>query len=317
MLSHPPFLRTPRSLALACGLLAVLLTVGACDNQTPDTQTSGKLKVVATFSILGDMVHQVAGPDADLLVLVGPDADAHAFQPDPADGAMLADADVLFENGLGFECWLGNLYSASGSHAQQVVVSKDITPRFFNEEGIQGKKPDPHAWQSVANAELMVKQIIAALVQRDPAHAKNYTQRGERYLAQLAALDRAILAQTQALPKADRLLVTSHDALGYFADAYDFKVVGNGLESATTVAADPSAADMARLVADIRARHIPAVFIENMTNAKVVQQIGREAGVKIAPPLYTDALGKAGTPGETYLGMMAHNARVITESLQP
>ncbi|MGB9632817.1 MAG: metal ABC transporter solute-binding protein, Zn/Mn family [Chloroflexaceae bacterium] len=409
------------------------------------------LKVVATFSILGDFVQQVAGNRVVLTTLVGPGSDAHTYEPTPRDSAALAQADILFENGLEFEGWIDQLYTASGSKAQRVVVSERITPlpaaeiaheddhalehaceHFADppvavtagsgaaipddhthyqialsggagdvaltqaDEGevtlylsadvpfavLAGATPltpektkkvggacaaiaiaytydltpgdytarfgpgageqvalvwelagehmhgdekkdahghshgeyDPHVWQDPNNAMLMVEAIRDALVAADPNNAATYEVNAAGYLTELKELDASIQQDVKRLPEERRRLVTNHDTLGYFAYRYGFTVVGTALGT-TTERADPAAGEIARLVEDIRAADVPAIFVENVSNPALMENIAREAGVKLAPSLYTDALGKPGSEGETYLKMMRYNVRTIVEAL--
>lgn len=289
-------------------LVAALLALTGCGGADAAADRAGPA-VVATYSIAGDMAREVGGDRIDLTVLVGPDGDAHVHEPTPADGVALASADVLIENGLGFETWIDGLYDSSGSDAARVVVSEGISP--LTQEG----EPDPHIWQSVANARVMTTLIRDGLVAADPAAADVYEANAARYLDELTALEGEVRAAVDRLPPAERLLVTSHDALGPFADAYGFEVLGAGLPSFTTEGADPSAADVAALVEDIRAAGVPAIFVENIADDRLMRRVADEAGAALATPLYTDALGPPDSPGATYLGMMRHNVTVIVDAL--
>jgi zinc/manganese transport system substrate-binding protein len=286
-------------------MLAVLLA--AC-TPTP-TPPSGKLPVVATNSILGDLVTNVGGAHVDVHVLVGPGVDPHTFQYTSDDMRQLDATTLVFENGLGFEPWLDKLYETSGSQARRVAVTASITPRV-GEGGT-----DPHVWHDVANAVGLVEQIRAALVAADPPHAADYDANAAAYTAQLRELDDWIVAQVATLPPERRKLVTSHDTFGYFADRYGFTVAGTALRSVSTEAADPSAADIAALIDAIKAEQVPAIFAENVHNDKLMRQIAADAGVTLAPPLYTDALGPPGSPGATYIGMMRYNVTTIVTAL--
>jgi zinc/manganese transport system substrate-binding protein len=285
----------------------------------------GKLKVVATYSILGDLVRNVAGDDAEVVTLVGPDGDAHTFDPSPQDGMAVADADLLFENGAGFETWLDKLHSSTGGRAKRVVVSTGIELREgqCNHGQAEREKPghahedDPHLWHDVRNAAHMVGVIRDALCEIDPPHADQYRANATAYLKKLDALHAWVEGEVAKLPADRRKLVTSHDTFGYFAERYGFTVAGTLLASVSTEAADPSAAEFARLVEAVKAAKVPAVFAENVHNPKLMERLAAEAGVKLAPPLYTDALGKPGTPGDTYERMMRHNVTTIVDALKP
>jgi ABC-type Zn uptake system ZnuABC Zn-binding protein ZnuA len=207
-------------------LLWLAIALGGC-NVGPNASPSDKLAVVATHSILGDLVQQIGGTAIDLTVLVGPDGDTHTFEPSPADGVHLTKSKFDFENGMGFEPWLTDLYSATNSQAQQVVISAAITPRMIanSEQG----DVDPHIWHSVPNAQLMVQAIQAELVSADPAHATVYNANADAYQAQLAELDGWIRTQVATIPPANRKLVTSHDTFGYFAETYALKYLAQQL----------------------------------------------------------------------------------------
>jgi ABC-type Zn uptake system ZnuABC Zn-binding protein ZnuA len=500
------------------------------------------LKVVATYSILGDIVQNIAGDNIKLTILVGPDGDSHVYEPTPQDAIALAEADLIFENGLEFETWLDDLYESSGSTATRIVVSDGIEPLAFEEHdhedehahedehmgedehaheheevvdlspwagewvtgwsfGVEAMQPafdailavvpeltrenifnyyeagnqsafdtfsvegdqvtfvdasgtatcaysfggnetviafptelwslfstddeacaayrylllmpphspepgssphahfrygstsfeeliaddsawypsiypagttseqvtnawitsarmvglyiasvqgievalteeeqaaaqsetdphegedhhdhehgefDPHIWHDPNNGIVMVANIRDALVEADPTNAEAYTANAETYTAQLTQLDTYIREQVATIPAANRILVTSHDTFGYFADEYGF-VVLNVLGSVSTDAADPGAGEIAELVAEIQASGVPAIFTENVTNPALVEQVANEAGVIVAPTLYTDALGQPGTPGETYLSMLRYNVDTIAEALR-
>ncbi len=289
----------------ACGPPSVCCTLAA----------GAKLNVVATFSILGDLVQAVAGDNVQLHTLVGPDGDTHTYEPIPADGVALAQANLIFENGLGFEVWLNKLYTASGSTAKRVVVTSGVTPGKITIGGEAGST-DPHAWQDVTHAMSMVAIIRDSLAAQDPSHESGYQSNAAAYLKQLQDLDGYIQQQADTLPAGRRRLVTNHDALGYFAARYGFQVMGDVLGSVSTEASEPSAAELARLIDEIKGAQVPAIFTENIENAAVIRQVAQEAGVKVAPPLYTDALGKLSTAGDTYLKMMRYNVDTIVAALK-
>jgi zinc/manganese transport system substrate-binding protein len=296
-------------------LLALSLLLAACGG-LPNTPFNGaKLNVVATFSILGDLVQTVGGDNVQVHTLVGPDGDTHTYEPIPADGVALAQASLIFENGLGFEPWLNKLYTASSSTAPRVVVTTGVTTRTIAIGDAAGQT-DPHAWQDVTDAMGMVTIIRDTLAAQDPAHAAAYQTNAGAYLKQLQDLDSYIQQQSNSLPASRRRLVTNHDSLGYFARRYGFQVMGDVLGSVSTEASEPSAAEIAKLIDEIKGANVPAIFTENIENAAVINQVAQEAGVKVAPPLYTDALGKPGTPGETYLKMMRYNIDTIVAALK-
>lgn len=324
-MSSPRFTRRRMVAAAAFApVLAALPHVGFAQSATP---TSGApLSVVATHSILGDLVANVGGDTIVLTTLVGPDGDTHSYEPIPADTVTLAETDILFENGLGFETWLDALYTSSGSTAERVVVTRDIIPLGFagegvaaNEEPVVSPTPDqeldPHFWQDVANSVSAVAVIRDALAAADPANADLYRSNADDYLAQLDELDQYIVDETAKLPAERRKLVTNHDAFGYFAYRYGYTIEGTALSSFSTDAADPSAEQMRTLVEAIQQTGVPAIFPENIENAELIEQIAREAGVTVGAPLYSDALGQPGTSGDTYLGMMRANIDAIVQAL--
>jgi zinc/manganese transport system substrate-binding protein len=300
-----------RSRLLPLVLFLPVLLLSGCDSNR-DAARNGKLKVVATYSVVGDFVRTVAGDQVELTTLVGGDGDAHTFEPTPQDGVALAKADVIFENGVGFEGWLDKLYSSSGSKAQRVVVTKGMKLREADDK----HEHDPHVWHDVQNALHMVEAIRDELATADPANADKYKANAAAYLQQLRELDKWVVDQVATVPEARRKLVTSHDTFGYFSDRYGFTVVGTALASFSTEAADPSAAEFAKLCEAIRGAKVPAIFAENVQNPKLMQRLAQEAGVKLAPPLYTDALGKEGSDGDTYLKMMRHNVSTIVANLK-
>jgi len=292
----------------------------AADGASPAPGT--KLKVVATISIIGDWVENVGGADVDLTTLVGPDGDPHEYEPVPADSITLSQANLVFENGLGLETWLDKLYDGSDSKATRVAVTKGIDVRRVSEtegESPNGKNDDrdPHAWQSVKNAEQIVANIRDALVAADPANAADYTARGDAYIKKLGDLDQWTLAQIQSLPPQRRKLVTSHDAFGYFGQRYGMDISRSALESVTTEASDPSAQQLAQVEDDIKASGVPVIFLENIQNPKLINQIASDTGVTVGPPLYSDALGQPGTPGDTYLNMIHYNVQTLVKALKP
>ena len=272
-----------------------------------------KTNVIATISIIGDVVKNVAGDAVNLVVLVGPDGDAHEYEPIPADSINIAKADIIFENGLNLEHWLDKLYSASGSKGKRVVVSQGVSPRIFEDNP---QETDPHAWQDVTNVVLYTQNVRDALVAMDPANKALYESNANDYIQKLQALDAWVKEQVVSIPVDKRKLVTNHDALGYFARRYGFRIIGAVIPSATTEAADPSAKETADLLNIIKSNGVRAIFSENMANPKLAQTLSQEAGVVVGPELYTDALGPVGSEGETYLRMIKYNVGVFQKYLK-
>lgn len=263
-------------------------------------------RIVASFSLLADIVRELAPTGSDVQSLVGPDADAHVFQPRPAHGRLLSQADLIVVNGLGFEGWIDRLVKSSGTRGRVVVASEGLTPRR------DGKSPDPHAWQSLAHARRYVANIAAALAARWPAAADDVMQRREAYLARLDALDRQLRGRLDAVPRAQRRVLTSHDAFGYLGEAYGIDFIA---PQGWSTASEPSAAAVGRLVRQIREQQVRAVFVENISDRRLVDRIAHETGARVGGTLYSDALSAAGGPAATYLKLYEHNVTSIADAL--
>jgi ABC-type Zn uptake system ZnuABC Zn-binding protein ZnuA len=305
-------------------LLLLALSLTGCNGSDEPAAPDGRLQVIATHSILGDLAQNVAGDAVELTILVEAGSDTHTFEPSPADIADIAQADLILENGLEFEGWLNELYEASESTAERVVVTNGLTLLAAGEEHeheTEGEhehgEHDPHVWHSVANAIGMVRAIRDALVEADPANANTYQANADAYTAELQALDQWVFEQVETLPAGRRKLVTSHDTFSYFAERYGFEIVGTALGSISTETADPSAGEMAELVEAIRAAAVPAIFAEEVASSELMGQIAAEAGVTLGPPLYSDALGQPGSAGDTYLNMMRYNVTTLVNTLRP
>ena len=275
------------------------------------------LPVVATFSILGDIVRQVGGDHVAVTNLVGPDGDAHSYAPTPADARALAGAKVVVVNGLGFEGWMSRLVRSSGTKASLVTASTGVTPMkaqggHAHSHGHAHEANDPHAWQDVANVRLYVKTIAAGLSQADASRSEAFARNAAAFDATLEALDKEIRSAIGAIPREKRRLLTTHDAFRYFAKAYevDFLAV-RGVSSE----AEPSAREIAALVRQIRQGKVTALFMENISDPRSIQRIAAETGARIGGKLYSDALSEAGSPATTYVDMMRHNARQIAGAL--
>ncbi|PXW98843.1 zinc/manganese transport system substrate-binding protein [Sphaerotilus hippei] len=282
--------------AAACGLGVA----GAARAASPP------LRVVATFSILADLARQVAPPDSEVHALVGPDADAHVFEPTPQDVMRLARADAVVVNGLFFEGWIDRLIRASGFRGPVIVASEGITPRRL------GPSVDPHAWQDLAHVRRYLLNLQAGFARLRPESAALMQQRTRAYLAQVDALDRDTRARLATIPVADRRVVTTHDAFGYLARAQDIEfLAAQGWDTHS----EASAADIARLIAQIRRQHARAVFIENISDPRLARRLAREAGATVGGTLYSDALSAPGTAADTFLKMYAHNVDMLVRAL--
>ena len=272
-----------------------------------------KIKAVATISILGDLVRNVGGDRVEVATLVGPNSDAHVYAPTPGDAKLVAGADIVFVNGLGLEGWMTRLVAAAGSKAPSIVVSKGITLRKMPDEDKPGRPvTDPHAWQSIADAKIYVGNIRDGLTSIDPAGKAAYQVNAEAYLAKLDQLEAEVKTALTAIPQARRKIITTHDAFGYFGAAYGVTFIApEGLSTDS----EPSAKDVARIITQIRKQKIPAVFLENITDPRLMDQIARETGAAIGGKLYSDALSEPAGPAGTYLDMMRHNVRELAKAL--
>jgi len=294
--------------------LVVVLLFSLLTLNTIHAQSAAPLNVVVTYSILGDVVQNIGGDTISLTTLVGPDGDTHTYEPIPQDSVTLSEAGIIFENGLEFEGWIDDLYSASGSQAERVVISDSITPGTIG-LGDEAGETDPHIWQNPYNYVQVISVVRDALSAADPANAAVYQLNANAYLTQLLEVDSYVVQQVQTLPAEQRKLVTNHDAFGYFAGRYGFDEVGFAIDSVSTEGSGPSAADISALVESIRASGTRAVFPENIENADLVNQVAQEAGVVVGAPLCSDALSPADGPCPTYLDLLRYNIDSIVTAL--
>ena len=265
-----------------------------------------RVNVVASFSILGDFVKNVGGERVSVTTLVGPDGDVHVYTPAPADAKKVADAKLLVINGLGLEGWLPRLLQASGSKAPIIVATRNIAPLK------QGSDADPHAWQSVANAKVYVTNIRDALGAADPADAETFRANTERYLTQLDALDREVREAIGKIPESRRKVISTHDAFGYFASAYAIEFVA---PLGVSTESEASARDIAGIITQIKTAKIPAVFLENISDPRLIRQIAAETGARVGGTLYSDSLTGEKRDAPTYIDMVRHNIKVLTGAL--
>lgn len=282
---------------------------------------AAELKVVASFSIIADLARNVGGDRIEITTLVGPDGDAHVYEPKPVDASAVAMADVVLVNGLNFEGFLTRLVEASGTKASVVELSKgaevmksaDEQHHHSAEEngthdGHDHGAFDPHAWQSVANTEIYVRNIAEAFCHADAAGCDTYQANAEAYRVKLAALDGEIRATIASIPQDRRVVITSHDAFGYFGHGYGITFLA---PEGVSTESEASAADVAALIRQIREDKAAAIFVENITNPRLIEQIASETGIKVGGALYSDALSDAAGPASTYIDMMKHNAAMI------
>ncbi|MDD0997671.1 metal ABC transporter substrate-binding protein [Pseudomonas sp. TNT2022 ID1044] len=268
-----------------------------------------KLQVVTSFSILADMTQHVGGEHIQITNMVGPDADAHTYEPTPNDAQALLKAKLIIKNGLGFEPWLDRLVASSEAKAPVITASRGVIPRDLDEDG--ETVPDPHAWHNLANAELYVANITKALIAADPAHKADYQRNSTAYLKQIYTLLAEAKAKLGALPPGNRKIVTSHDAFGYLGQAYGIDFMApQGLSTER----EPSAADVAALITQIRQAKVKAVFMENIKDARLLKQIADESGARIGGTLYSDALAATG-PASTFTGLFEYNLNTLYNAL--
>ncbi len=310
----------------ATALIGLSLTAPA-----PAWSADAPIPVVATFSILGDMVKRIGGDRVAVTTLVGADGDAHVYHPTPADARAVSQAEILVFNGLAFEGWLDRLVEASGFGGVRVVATDGIRLVRLEDDddhhddhaekddhaakdGHGHGAFDPHAWQNPANAVIYVDNIAAALAKADPANASTYYGNRAAYVAEIEALDADIRKTVEGLPEDRRTIVTAHDAFGYFSETYGLRFVA---PSGISTESEPSAADVAALIRQIREEGIKAVFVESITDRRLLEQIAGETGASIGGTLYSDALSGPDGPASTYLDMMRHNVEMLAGALSP
>jgi len=321
--------------------LASMMSVITFMPATQATAADGKFQVVASFSIIADFARNVGGDRVDITTLVGPDGDAHVYEPKPADAVAVSKADVVLVNGLQFEGFLQRLVEASGTKAPVVELTKGGEVLSFAEEAHDhdAAKPeaghdhahdaekegedshaeghdhgafDPHAWQSVHNAEVYVTNIVAAFCAADAAGCASYTANGAAYGAKLAELETAIKTSIAAIPADKRTIITSHDAFGYFEHEYALNFLA---PEGVSTESEASASDVAALIKQIREDKAAAIFVESITNPRLIEQIASETGIKVGGTLYSDALSGPEGPAATYIDMMTHNVSTITGAI--
>jgi zinc/manganese transport system substrate-binding protein len=281
-------------------------------------QAQEKLQVVASFSILADLTKNVGGDRVDVSALVGPGSDAHVYTPTPADARNVAAAKLVIVNGLGFEGWLARLVKSAGNKATVVTATKGITPRKEKADAHGHKHShdhsdaDPHAWQSVANVKIYVANIRDALVAADASGAETYRKNADAYVSKLDALDREVREAVAKLPAERRKVISTHDAFGYFADAYGITFIA---PQGVSTEAEATARDVARIISQIKAQKIPAVFLENVSDPRLMRRISAESGARLGGTLFSDSLTDEKGPAPTYIDMIRYNIKALTGAL--
>jgi zinc/manganese transport system substrate-binding protein len=291
-----------RALSLLICLSLICLLAFATPLRAQD-----RVNVVASFSILGDFVRNVGGDRISLTTLVGTNADVHVYTPSPADAKRIADAKLVIVNGLGLEGWLPRLVQSAGGKAAIVAASNGVAPLKH------GSDADPHAWQSVSNAKIYVTTIRDALAAAGPADAAMFRANAEHYLAELDVLDAEVRAAVAKIPPERRKVISTHDAFAYFAEAYGIAFIAPlGVSTET----EPSARDIAAIIGQIRREKIPAVFLENMSDDRLIGRIAAETGAKVGGTLFSDALTGEKGDAPTYIAMVRHNIRALSSALE-
>jgi zinc/manganese transport system substrate-binding protein len=269
-------------------------------------RAEGRFPVVASFSILADLVHNVGGERIDVTVLVGPDGDVHVYEPAPADAKKIAASRLVFVNGFGLEGWLPRLVQAAGGKATVVTATSGIAPLR------RGSDADPHAWQSVVNAKTYVANIRDALVAAAPADAEFFRANAAAYLAKLDALDREVREAIATIPENRRKVISTHDAFGYFAAAYGIAFIA---PLGVSTESEASARDVAGIISQIKTAKIPAIFLENISDPRLIQRIAAETGARVGGTLYSDSLTPEKGNAPTYIDMVRHNIKALTSAL--
>ncbi len=305
----------PRTLSLFAICVAAMFAVFTPAQGQEKEQA--RLNVVATFSILGDFARNIGGDRVSVTALVGPNSDTHVYTPTPSDARKITDAKLVIVNGLGLEGWLPRLVKSSGGKAATVVATKGIATRKIDANEPSGHDhdhgdADPHAWQSVVNAKMYVTNIRDALVVADPAGADAYRANASAYIAKLDALDREVRGEVAKIPAERRSVISTHDAFGYFAAAYGIKFIA---PRGVSTESEPSARDIAVIITQIKKQKIPAVFLENVSDPRLMQRIAAETGAAVGGTLYSDSLTDEKGSAPTYIDMVRHNIKTLTSAL--
>ena len=272
------------------------------------------VNVVASISILGDMIKNIGGDRVEVTTLAGAGVDAHAYEPTPATAMAISKADLVVINGLGLEGWMDRLIKASGYKGTVVVATTGVKPRKMKGEG-QGSKEiaDPHAWQDLDDGRCYVANITKALTVIDPQGAATYVSLAEAYSRKLIDLNTWVKEEFLSIPNDKRRMITSHDAFGYLGGAYEIEILspmGFSTES------EPSAGEVKKLIRQIRKEKITAVFVENISDPRMIEQIAKESGVTVSGELYSDALSKPDGPAPTYIDMFKNNVTKIVAAMK-
>jgi ABC-type Zn uptake system ZnuABC Zn-binding protein ZnuA len=315
--------RMPRLLLVL--LLAAAVLVVACGEDDAEPAAESGPHVVATTTQAADLARNVAGERAEVTQLIAANADPHAYELRPRDVQAIADADVVIRSGGDLDDWLADAIEQSGADADVVTLIDAVETREGGHEDEHADEDehgdehadeeiDPHWWQDPRNAVIATREIETALAAADPDGAAAYADQAARYRADIEALDEAVAACWARVPEQQRKLVTTHDALGYYAERYGLEVVGTVIPSLSTQG-QPSAGELAELAETIRHEGVKVVFAESSVDPKVEEAIAGEAGAEVGRPLWADALGPEGSGGATYLESIASNTEAMVDGV--
>lgn len=295
---------------LSIVFLVFALALSACAPAV--NGSTGQLNAVASTQIVGDVVRAIGGELVSVIVLIPPDTDPHSFEPAPQDAAQLAEADLIFVNGLGLE---ESLQSLLDTQSEKVTAVSDgvVTIEFAGDEEFAAG--DPHAWMNPQNVKIWVDNIANALGSADPANAANYVANAEAYKAELDELDAWAMEQIAQIPAEERVLVTDHESFGYFADHYGFEIVGAVIPSSSTLS-EPSAGELAELESAIQQFGVKAIFVGLSTNPALAEQVAADTGIQLVP-VYTESLSDADGPASSYLEIIRFDVEAVVAALKP
>jgi zinc/manganese transport system substrate-binding protein len=292
------------------GFLALFLLLAVVANAA--VSAAGPLPVVVSFSILEDIVREIGAGDVAVTSLIGRDSDAHVFEPRPDQARLLAGSQLFIVNGLGFEGWLTRLTRSVQYRGLVIVATEGVTPLTATEAGDVAPSPDPHAWQDARNAVIYADNIARALASADPARADGYRQRLRQYRAKIEALDQHVRDELRAIPAEKRRVITNHDAFGYYGKAYGVTFLA---PEGISTDSEPSAKTIAELIRQIRREGIKALFLENISDPRLVEELARETAATLGPPLYSDALSRPNGPAASYIRMIEYNTAVLKQGM--
>ncbi len=274
---------------------------------------SAAIPVVATFSILGDITQQLGGKHIEVDVLVGPEQDAHTYQPTTSDLKRIIRARLVLAHGLGFDQWVQKMLTSARYKGAYLQASQGLQTRHSQQTGHHHSEVDPHLWQDISLTRQYVENISAALIRLDPAHTADYQANKQRYLAQMQAVDEWAQNALAQIPLSKRVVLTSHDAFGYLGARYQIRFLA---PVGVNTEAEASAQDVVKIIRQARTQKIRALFVENISNPRLLEQLSKETGSAISGKLFSDALSAAQGPAPTYLTMYRHNLQQLVTAMK-